>query len=295
MVTNEISPDTLTWVESAVGDDVERSQRLVGGMSSEVHRCWCRNGSSYVVRHITDRDWLRREPELIIQERAALDLLADSELPTPRHVASDAGAGCLLMTYLPGSMRADRDRIRGGAEALGKLAASIAAVELPTDHGLNGWRSWVPDDLQAPVWGDRVLWDDGITAFLARQPPRVEQPVLLHRDLHPLNILWKDGEIVGVVDWVNACVGHPHAELGHCRWNLSTLVGPESADAFLSAYLDARGEQRYDPWWDICTVMGILPGPVGTTAWAAVGRADLTAKSVVTSMERFLRTAIARL
>jgi aminoglycoside phosphotransferase (APT) family kinase protein len=275
------------WVEAAVGQPVDRLERLLGGTSSEVHRCWLRDGSTYVVRHITDRDWLQREPELISQEATALKLLTDSGIPAPEHVASDASAGLLLMTHLPGAVNVEADDVRRGADALGEMAASIAAIELPPDHGLNGWRSWVAADLRAPQDGDRALWSDAIEAFLAHPQPLVETPALVHRDLHPLNILWDGHQIVGVVDWVNACVGHPHADLGHCRWNLTLLAGPESAAAFLRR----RGVENYDPWWDICAVMGTLPGPIDTTAWDALGRPGLR---VLDAMESVLRGALAR-
>ncbi len=276
------------WVESVVGQPVERLERLLGGTSSEVDRCWLRDGSTCVVRHITNREWLQREPVLITQEAAALDLLAGSGIPAPRHIASDAVAGLLVMTDLPGTVRVDAGEMGRGASALGEMAAAIAAVELPLDHGLNGWRSWVPADLHAPEWGERALWDEAIGAFLAHPQPLVDAPVLVHRDLHPLNILWDGNQIVGVVDWVNACVGHPHADLGHCRWNLTLLDGPESADVFLRS----RGVENYDPWWDVCAVMGTLPGPIDTTAWEALGRPGL---KVVEAMESVLRGALARL
>lgn len=244
-----------------------------------------------MLREITDREWLAREPDLIRQERFALDLLTDTGVPAPRHVASDDEAGLLLMTMLSGDVRPARGEVASGATTLGAMAARIAAVELPDDHGLHGWRSWAPTELVPPEWGDRGLWEEAIDVFLDRDAPTADPLVLLHRDLHPLNVLWVDDDISGIVDWVNTCVGHPHADLAHCRWNLHTLAGSEAADALLVGY----GAVDYDPWWDICAVMGMDPGPMDTTAWNVLGRTDLTVDRVNESTEVFLRAAMGRL
>ena len=57
-----------------------------------------------------------------------------------------------------------------------------------------------------------MLWQTGIAAFRAQDAPISRDPHLLHRDFHPLNVLWGAADVSGVVDWVNACVGHAHAE-----------------------------------------------------------------------------------
>jgi aminoglycoside phosphotransferase (APT) family kinase protein len=290
-----IDPHTALWVESATGVRIGRTETLVGGMSSDVHRCWFEDGSTLVVRHISDREWFEREPDLITREARALELLAGSNVPAPRLVASDPVSGLLLMTFMPGVVVTSAERLRTRSEALADTAAKIAAVGLPADHGLAAWTSWAPADPQPPQWGDRGLWNDGIGAYLSGGPPLAGAYVLLHRDFHPLNVLWNGSDVAGVVDWVNACVGHPHAEIGHCRWNLATLVDSQTADAFLASYLSLTAGDDYDWWWDLATPMSFLPGPIGTSGWEAVGRVDLTETRVVAATEQFLRAALGRL
>ncbi len=287
VTSTDLPPSVSAWVEDAAGRAIDQTERLLGGTSAEVHRVSC-GSESFVVRQITNREWLAREPDLIKQERTALDLCADSPVPAPAHVASDDAAGLLLMTMLGGEVRTAAEDVADGATALGEMAARISAIELPDDHGLHGWRSWVPAELVPTDWGDRALWEEAIAAFRGRDAPTAEPPVLLHRDLHPLNVLWVDGEISGIVDWVNTCVGHPHADLAHCRWNLHTLAGPEAATALLAG----RDAEDYDPWWDICAVMGTQSSPTDVTAWNALGRTDLTVRRVNESAEAFLRAAV---
>lgn len=278
---------TTRWVEEVAGAAVVRATPLVGGMSSDVSRHELADGRVLVSRHITNLEWLEREPHLIEAEATALRILADAEFPAPRLIATAPAR--LAMTFVGGAMLTSPTELRDQASAIAEVARKIHAVEMPADHGLLPWRSWAAADLAPPSWGDQTLWADAIDAFHTRTAPTTDQPVLLHRDLHPLNLLW-DSDRANVVDWVNACVGHRHAELGHCRWNLTVLAGLDCADTFLRSYL--AGDDTYDSYWDLAPAMSFLPGPIGGAGWRAVGRSDLTPRVVIERTEVFLRAAL---
>lgn len=292
---SEIEAGTAAWIEAATGTTLLRSEALMGGMSSRVHRCWMADGSDLVVRHITDMEWLKREPDLIDRERRALLLLAEAGFRSPAHVASDPSTGRLLMARRPGVVVSSAAGLRPRVKALADAAAAFHRVPLPPDHGLPSWHSWAPVDLRPPRWGDTGMWRAAIDAYRSFPPPKPVTTSLLHRDFHPLNVLWADLEVSGVVDWVNACVGDPHAELGHCRWNLAVLVDLPAADEFLERYRQATDLRDYDPWWDLATSIGLLPGPPGTAGWRVVGRTDLTETRVRGATEQFLRAALERM
>lgn len=281
--------DSSNWIEEVTGVAVARSAPLVGGMSSIVTRHELADGRIVVSRHITNDEWLEREPHLIAAEATALRMLSGTDLGSPTVIATTPAR--LAMTFVPGAMVTAPDGLRDRAMALADVARRIHAVALPPDHDLPPWRSWAPTEPAPPAWGDHSLWAEAIQAFGDQPTPTCDQPVLLHRDLHPLNVLW-DGDKAHVVDWVNACVGHPHAELGHCRWNLTVLAGLDCADAFLDAYL--QGDDTYASYWDLAPAMSFLPGPVGGDGWRAVGRADLTPAVVIERTELFLRSALDR-
>jgi aminoglycoside phosphotransferase (APT) family kinase protein len=273
----------------AVADEVA----LVGGMSSDVSRVRLADDSTLVVRHFADAEWLGRHPDIIDQEATALEILARSELPTPSLIAAEGAAGLLAMSELPGTMRMEGGFLADHVDAIAEVATRVAAVDLPAGHGLGPWRQWIADEPHPPEWGEPSLWSAAVDAVTRRPPP--EGPaVLLHRDLHPLNLLWAGDAVSGVVDWVNACVGHPHAELGHCRWNLTVLAGPAVAGRFLDRYLQLTNSGPYDPWWDLCVPISFLPGEIGRAAWHAVGRDDLSEARVVAATERFLADALLR-
>lgn len=285
------------WVESVTGRTVVEITPLIGGMSSQIERCLLEDGSSIVVRAITDQAWLRREPDLITNEAHALELVAASTIRAPHLIAADSDEARLAMSFLEGSMTVDPAELEERAVTIAAAAAAIATTPLPADHRLPRWRSWAPPNPEPPSWGDRTLWQRGIDALHDSRQPAPHQPVLLHRDLHPLNMLWSGPDEVGIVDWVNACVGHPHAELGHLRWNLTVLAGRELADRVLESYLALTATfdpSGYDRWWDIVPLMSFIGGPIALTGYHSVGRTDLTSALVVQRTEEFLETALSQ-
>ena len=78
---------TQQWLETQSGMTVQDSTPLLGGMSSVVERHRLADGSHVVTRHITDAEWLAREPQLIAAEADALRLLAGSPIAVPELIA----------------------------------------------------------------------------------------------------------------------------------------------------------------------------------------------------------------
>jgi aminoglycoside/choline kinase family phosphotransferase len=60
------------------------------------------------------------------------------------------------------------------------------------------------DQLEIPSWADNTSAWKALHERIAAGPPAAEG--FLHRDYHPGNILWHNGRISGIVDWVNGCI-----------------------------------------------------------------------------------------
>lgn len=67
------------------------------------------------------------------------------------------------------------------------------------------------------------LWRDAVDA-----PPHTGPPLWIHGDLHPGNILWKSGEISGVVDWGDITAGDPSCDY----WVVWGLLDAGERDRF---------------------------------------------------------------
>src|SRR5215207_9828717 len=61
---------------------------------------------------------------------------------------------------------------------------------------------------------------------------------------------WSPDRLTGVVDWIEACVGPPEIDVGHCRLNLTVLFSADVADRFREMY-QAESGHSLDAWWDI--------------------------------------------
>jgi aminoglycoside phosphotransferase (APT) family kinase protein len=247
-------PRAIAWCEDATGARVAAVRALDGGMSSAVHALDLADGSALVLRRYVRPEWLEEEPDVPYREAAALELLRDRPLPTPRLVASDptgdaAGDPAVLMTGLPGAVEwapADLDGfLRGLAALLPAIHATPAAPSLP---------AYEPYALEAdrpPAWTKRAeVWERGFAVF--DDPPPSDERRFIHRDFHPGNVLWTAGEVTGVIDWPNASVGSLSADVGHCRMNLAGVLGIDAADRFL----ELAGIADYHPYWDIVAALG---------------------------------------
>jgi aminoglycoside phosphotransferase (APT) family kinase protein len=85
---------------------------------------------------------------------------------------------------------------------------------------------------------------------------RVNEPVLLHGDYWPGNLLWAEERLVGVIDWEDARMGDPLADLANSRLEVLWAFGAEAMGDFTCMY-QAMMEIDYThlPYWDLWAVL----------------------------------------
>lgn len=160
------------------------------------------------------------------------------------------------MTRLPGRPRTRPRDLDSFLEQLAAPLEAIHSVALPADDCFPEYHPYDAGRVRtAPPWSRHPrAWERAIERHAAG-PPRFE-PVFIHRDYHPLNILWSSGRVAGIVDWAWACHGPAAVDLAHCRLNLVLGIGLDAADGFLSAATDRTA---YDPAWDLLDAVDALP------------------------------------
>jgi aminoglycoside phosphotransferase (APT) family kinase protein len=256
----------LRWVESVVGPGARTLavRALHGGTSSAIHAVdvATRAGRTHplVLRRFVRADWLAEEPDAPEREAAALEIIRRSALRTPWLVALDpggreAGVPALLMTRLAGRVDWHPVELEPYLRRLAAVLPAIHAVPPPFDARIPEFDPYELR-LSGPPRSARrpQVWLRAIEAF--EHPPRSAERRFIHRDYHPGNILWRESELVGVVDWVHASIGSPDADAGYCRANLAGWFGLEAAERFLDLYLAASGRSGYHPYWDIAAALG---------------------------------------
>ena len=291
-------PPKLTgWIENSAAGRIASVQELRGATSSSLFRVTLNQDDrcrEIVLRLFTNAGWLQEEPDLPAHEAAALQEVFRTGLPVPELIDFDTdgslcGTPALLMTCLPGQVDLDPpdfdDWLRQQAEFLLKL------------HSLSGgnfawrYRPYNPPGCLQPPPDSKVpeLWQKAIE--IARGPAPDYTPCFIHRDFHPVNVLWQHGRLSGVVDWVNACRGPAGVDMGWCRHNLATMYGPRAADRFLEICCEICGPSwSYDPFWDIVTLLDVLPGPIEPySPWLDFGLDNLSVSLCTRRLETYLR------
>jgi aminoglycoside phosphotransferase (APT) family kinase protein len=266
------------WVlgELGPGSRIVSAHARAGGTSSAVHGLTVEDerGARHqlVLRRYVRSDWLEREPDLAEHEARVLTLLESSVVDAPRLVGVDPnGERCevaaVLMTRLPGRVRWSTRDVRTFVERIVEPMLTIHAVRVPDSVSIRTFRRYYEDEVLHPPVGTAcpAAWERAIEVH-GGPPPAVER-VFIHRDYHPGNLLWTGDAVSGVVDWVNASLGSPEADVGHCRINVARHFGYAAAELVARRYCERAGRGEYHPYWDLVAAVGMLDDAVPSRGW----------------------------
>ena len=302
---DRVSVKLAEWITRAMGEGsaILSMTLLKGGISATLHSLKLQVGDQQqdvVLRQFTNREWLQEAPDLARREAECLAWAEAVDLPTPQVIAFDetgeqsGGVPAVLMTKVQGQVELKPQDL---GHWLTELASALVRIH-QVDATSFERKYFTYNDLAkltVPAWSDqKELWQEAL--HLVTGPRPEVQECFIHRDYHPTNVLWQDGHVSGVVDWVNACRGPAGIDVGHCRLNLAHLYGAEAADQFLEDYQAAAGSSFvYDPYWDLVSIMECLPGPVDVYAgWTDLGVTDLTPQMMKERLERHLARTMER-
>ena len=204
--------------------------------------------------------------ELLLKEHALLPAIAPRlplQIPVPQRLGRPSERfprPWIVTTWVAGEP-ADRAPATRGAEAADTLAAFLAALHqrAPDDAPAGRYNQggpladkgagfahflkettdrWLIPDPDAV----REVWDDALAA-----PDWTGPALWLHGDLHPANLLTRDGNFCGVVDFGDMCAGDPACDLAAC-W---ILLPDGVIDRFHQSYpstADAATLRRARGW-----------------------------------------------
>jgi aminoglycoside phosphotransferase (APT) family kinase protein len=240
-----------------------------------------------VLRIFRAERWKVPAASLSQQEVQILQALIGTSIPTPAPIATFMNNG-VLMSWLRGVVRLPW---QPGRTWLARLAATLAEIHTSAVTVPYLYESWNDTRTGQPPtwWRDAGLWAEAQARSAAR--PAFE-PTFIHRDYHPVNVLWDDGQISGVVDWINACMGPAGVDVAHCRGNLAVMYGLETADAFLAAYQEASPGYRHHPYWDLDDALSAMPNVDVYPPWREFGLSGLTADLVRQRLIAFVEAAL---
>ncbi len=225
---------------------------------------------------------------ILVHEQTWLPLLAP-RLPLPVPVPVRVGQPTdrypwrwSIVPWLIGSP-ADRSPVHRAEDAAGRLGRFLRALHTvgPPDAPHNPYRG-VPLGDRSEVFEDRVTAladqiDVGSTRLTWDRAVAVDswtaEPVWLHGDLHPANILLSRGTVTAVIDFGDLCTGDPATDLA-AGW---MLLPVRTMTAFHAAYggIDEALDIRARGWAALFALMLLGIGLDGRPSYETVGRRTL--------------------
>lgn len=288
----------LAWAGEMIGAPVVEVQPLTGGMSTGIHLLTTATRERVVMRRFLNPHWLAIDPDLAPREAAVLRALESTDVPAPAYVGVDpfgdaCGAPTVLMGFVPGR-RTVLDDLGAYASELAHGMALIHDVAPPAVDGLPDTRTTIECTI-----ADETTNRHGATpspAFWSRVRDGVDavtwpEPVLIHDDFHPGNVLFDGGRLSAIVDWPLAAAGPPACDVAFCRLDVALMLGLEVADAVLAAYEAETGAPLADiAWWDLYAASRAETDlAVWTESYA--GLADVDLATVELRFAEFVRRA----
>jgi phosphotransferase family enzyme len=252
---------TIGWVERVTGARVVQTRPL-RREPIEIRALTLESPDGHamkaVLRMFVDRELLEGDVSFRpANEARVLHALEATAIPAPTLIAADVDeteceAPTLLTSLIPG-----RNGFQTVPKDLGpwlrQMADAAALIHDVSDPGgLVGFEPYEPGERTIPGGTSRPdLWWRVFDAV--SRPARATALRFIHRDYHQENTMWLRGELTGVIDWTQACIGPIDIDLARMRSNLAREVSVEAAGWFLEAYRDAIGDPTYDPdpYWEL--------------------------------------------
>lgn len=242
-----------------------RAWELRGGVSAQVTALEIEQPDGQrarlVVRRYGDAD-LRHTPHVAAHEFRLLQLLQAAGLPVPAPYLCDESGAIFATPYIAIAFVEGESAIAPSnlADCIRQLATQLARI-----HGIAGSHrdlSFLPelDITSTGKLGTRpVALDDSLSEGTIRDAlepvwplRRRNSSVLLHGDYWPGNTLWRDGRLAAILDWEDAAVGDPLADLANSRLELLWAFGGEAMRSFTRRYQALTTIDCSNlPYWDL--------------------------------------------
>lgn len=250
-----------------LGTPLRPMTRLHGKGSNAMYRLDTDQGSFAVKALNLDRDWTFRHDDVFRLEQAAFA----AGIPMPEPISADAEV--LVHRWVEGEKVPEEPVSRAFAFEIGEILARIHALDVSwTDVSVEDRtpRDWLELAERAAAtgqpWADVLAGTVDALLAIASFVDTCERPgpvVLTHRDIHPWNLLARDGRPV-VLDWEISGTLELASELGSTALSLSKGPGFDDIDpaifrSVLDGYVEGGGAlPPSGPSWFVFMIGGWL-------------------------------------
>ncbi len=246
-----------------------RTWKLRGGVSAQVTALEILQPDGHrqkmIVRQHGERD-LKHNPHIAADEFKLLQLVHSVGLAAPKPYYLDKSGEIFSTPYLV------IEYIEGKPEfAPANVPALLLqlATHLFRIHQIDSSKadlSFLPNLAQScaerlrerPAMVDESLDEGRIRNVLeAVWPfPQRNPSVLLHGDFWPGNTLWRDGQLIAIIDWEDAKLGDPLADVANSRLEILWAFGIDAMQLFTRQYQSLTTiDFTHLPYWDLCAAL----------------------------------------
>ncbi len=230
-----------------------RAWALRGGVSAQVTAMevadpWGKIRKLVLRRH-GPRD-LAANPRVAAHEHRLLEILARAGIPAPRPVFLDEACDLLPTPWLAVEFIEGEPLLPPAPDDLdgrvARMAGLLAEIHQVDTAEMGFLRRAVP-----PVYAASMV--------------RANAPTLLHGDFWPGNTLWRGGILAGIIDWEDARLGDPLADVANARLELRWAFGAGAMAAFTEHYRRVAPGLGFEelPRWDLAAAARLGPGVSG--------------------------------
>lgn len=258
-----------------VSQRIDRQSRLVrawtldGGVSAQVTALEIERGDGkrqkLIVRQHGAAD-LSENESIAADEFKLLARLRETGLPVPAPYLVDASGEIfetpyLVVEYVEGATEFAPSNLH---DYLRQMALTLARIH--TLSGVTHDLAFLPREAERaarqvqerPARLDESLSEGQIRdALMAIGWREARNPVvLLHGDYWAGNLLWSSGQLVGIIDWEDAKLGEPLADLADARLETLWTFGNEAMQEFTEQYQLLAGFDASDlPYRDLIAAL----------------------------------------
>lgn len=264
---------TASLDEEALGQLVQRidpqwslrhAWNLTGGVSAQVTALEVERADGQTHRLIVRRHGsvdLEHNPHIARDEFTLLEIARSHGLAVPKAYEFDESCELLpspfiVIDYIEGDTEYSPADVAG---YLLQMAAHLARIHSVKD---SLELTFLPGQARGfgerPALLDQSMHEGRIRDALESAWPlaQTNEPVLLHGDFWPGNILWRAGEIVAIIDWEDAGTGDPLVDLGNSRLEILWAFGADAMREFTERYTSMTAIDVTNlPYWDLCAAL----------------------------------------
>ena len=241
---------------------------LAGGVSAQMTAFEIERTNGLIVKMVVrchgevDR---AQNPDIAAHEFRLLKILRSARIAVPAPIYLDQPESifptpCIVVEYIEGATDfAPADL----SDTLQQMARQL--VRIHRMDGANADLVFLPRhtcgfDKRPTVLDDSLsegrIRDALELAWPLKHADLANAPVLLHGDFWPGNILWHGSQLVAVVNWEDAMVGDPLADVANSRLEILWAFGRDAMHRFTDLMRSMTAIDFADlAYWDLCAAL----------------------------------------